>query len=173
MTTQSTKTSIATAAKNGDKISPITLKTSRLISQHDDDEEASNDLTVTTGTTTTKTMEVFTCIAYCSDNQTLCAGTNQGNLYTWKRLTSAVANYTFDVPENAWQLNNVSSVRGAVKQCDWGICDIAQPCVMLNCIANVYILKVKIDSLSVFNISIVSGKFKIIFFFAFCRNNHY
>lgn len=86
-------------------------------------------------------MEVFTCIAYCSDNQTLCAGTNQGNLYTWKRT-----NYSVDVPENTWQLNNISAVRGAIKQCTWGVCETVKPCIMVNCIANVYILKVRTDT---------------------------
>ena len=87
-----------------------------------------------------QTNEIFTCIAYCTDNQTLCAGTNQGNLYTWKRT----ANYGIDVPENSWQLNNISVVRGAIKQCYWGINEIAKPCIMVNCISNVYVLKVSI-----------------------------
>lgn len=96
--------------------------------------------TAATTTATTTPMEVFTCIAYCSDNQTLCAGTNQGNLYTWKRT-----NYSVDVPENTWQLNNISAVRGAIKQCTWGVCETVKPCIMVNCIANVYILKVRSD----------------------------
>lgn len=94
-------------------------------------------------TSATTKMEVFTCIAYCTDNQTLCAGTNQGNLYTWKRT-----NYSVDVPENTWQLNNISAVRGAIKQCTWGVCDAAKSCIMLNCVANVYILKVSIYLIS-------------------------
>lgn len=105
-------------------------------------------------TLTPKTMEVFTCIAYCASNQTLCAGTNQGNLYTWKRKmtmsttsnasgTQESTNYTIDVPENIWQLNNVSSVRGAIKYCYWGVYDNLNPCILLNCISNVYILKVR------------------------------
>lgn len=95
-------------------------------------------------------MEVFTCIAYCSSNQTLCAGTNHGKLFTWKKVTSSEmndssvqSNYTFEFVENAWQLHNISTVRGAIKHCAWGICDVDKPCVMLNCISNVYILKVK------------------------------
>lgn len=95
-------------------------------------------------------MEVFTCIAYCSSNQTLCAGTNHGKLFTWKKVTSSEindasvqSNYTFEFMENAWQLHNISTVRGAIKHCAWGICDVNKPCVMLNCISNVYILKVK------------------------------
>lgn len=83
-----------------------------------------------------KTIEVFTCIAYNSDNQTLCAGTNQGNLYTWKRT-----NYLVDVPENIWQLNNISTVKGAIKHCIWGLTDSIKSCIMVNCISNVFILK--------------------------------
>lgn len=83
-----------------------------------------------------KIIEVFTCIAYNSDNQTLCAGTNQGNLYTWKRT-----NYLVDVPENLWQLNNISTVRGAIKHCIWGLTDSIKSCILVNCISNVYILK--------------------------------
>lgn len=90
----------------------------------------------------TNRMEVFTCIAYKADNQTLCGGTNQGNLYTWKRTSRS--NYSVDMPENGWQLNNISAVRGAIKQCSWGFCDNAKPCVLLNCVSNVYILKVNL-----------------------------
>lgn len=87
---------------------------------------------------TTTTTEVFTCIAYCSDNQTLCAGTNQGNVFTWKKSHSFVPS---DEPEKAWQLNNVSLVRGAIKQCSWGVCETASSCILVNCVANVFILK--------------------------------
>ncbi|KAJ6640265.1 Intraflagellar transport protein 140 like [Pseudolycoriella hygida] len=116
---------LPTSLPNTSKTSPIQISKNR-------------SSTVRTGTTTATTtqMEVFTCIAYCSDNQTLCAGTNQGNLYTWKRT-----NYSVDVPENTWQLNNISAVRGAIKQCTWGVCETVKPCIMVNCIANVYILK--------------------------------
>lgn len=82
--------------------------------------------------------ETFACIAYCVDNQTLCAGTNKGNLYTWKRT-----NYiTIDVPENAWQLNNISSVKGSIKQCTWGTTNTIKACILVNCVTNVFILKV-------------------------------
>lgn len=111
--------------------------------------------------------EVFTCIAYCTDNQTVCVGTNQGNLYTWKKATggagivpntqttlsvagtsslkttsAATANYAVDGPENAWQLTNISMVRGAIKQCCWGINEVGKPCILLNCVSHVYLLKV-------------------------------
>lgn len=88
--------------------------------------------------TTTLSNETFACIAYCVDNQTLCAGTNKGNLYTWKRT-----NYTtIDVPENAWQLNNISSVKGSIKQCTFGITNTLKSCILVNCVTNVFILKV-------------------------------
>ncbi|XP_055383288.1 intraflagellar transport protein 140 homolog [Condylostylus longicornis] len=95
---------------------------------------------------TKTTNEVFTCIAYCPDNQTLCAGTNQGNLYTWKRTSSVAtvvtsSNYSSDMPETTWQLNNISAVRGAIKQCYWGINEIMKPCILVNCVSNVYVLK--------------------------------
>lgn len=86
------------------------------------------------------TNELFTCLAYNSSSQTLCAGTNQGNLYTWKRRVGV-----FDMPEDSWQLNNISTVRGAVKQCIWGFNELAKPCMLINCISNVYVLKVGDD----------------------------
>ncbi|XP_037026669.1 intraflagellar transport protein 140 homolog [Bradysia coprophila] len=118
---------LPTSLPNPSKTSPTQISKNRTASVRTG--------TITTTTTATP-MEVFTCIAYCSDNQTLCAGTNQGNLYTWKRT-----NYSVDVPENTWQLNNISAVRGAIKQCTWGVCETVKPCIMVNCIANVYILK--------------------------------
>lgn len=83
-------------------------------------------------------MEVFTCIAYSTDSQILCAGTNQGNLYAWKR----VGRSTTESAESIWQLNNKTNVRGAIKFCDWGIGDTSKPCILVNCVSNVYILKV-------------------------------
>ncbi|XP_054730217.1 intraflagellar transport protein 140 homolog [Anastrepha obliqua] len=82
------------------------------------------------------TNEFFTCLAYSTGNQTLCAGTNQGNLYTWKRRAGQ-----HDMPEDSWQLTNISTVRGAVKQCIWGFNELAKPCILINCISNVYVLR--------------------------------
>lgn len=111
-------------------------------------ETDSTKLTVTTTATTPTTLEVFSCLAYCSENQTLCAGTSQGNLYMWKRNSSALAakqqESGFDSAESYWQLCNVSNVRGTIKHCSWGVCDVSTPCVLLNCVWNVYILKVSI-----------------------------
>ncbi|XP_017466425.1 PREDICTED: intraflagellar transport protein 140 homolog [Rhagoletis zephyria] len=82
------------------------------------------------------TNELFTCLAYSTGSQTLCAGTNQGNVYTWKRRVGQL-----EMPEDYWQLTNISTVRGAVKQCIWGFNELAKPCMLINCISNVYVLK--------------------------------
>lgn len=122
---------------------PMTANWTGMTRTNDDKEEST-----TFGTA--KRMEVFACIAFCTANQTLCAGTNQGRLFTWKKITSSEMtngqvqpNYTFEYAENAWQLYNISSIRGAVKHCVWGVCDVNKPCVLLNCISNAYILKVE------------------------------
>lgn len=84
----------------------------------------------------TSNTEIFAAIAYCPQNLTLCAGTNQGSVYIWKKT-----NFKSEA-ENGWQLTDVSAVRGAVKQCIWGIVsDTLNPCIVVNCISNVYILK--------------------------------
>lgn len=130
------------------------LKKSRSIldREYESDEEiaVTVDETELTKVTTiqSKVMEVFTSLAYCNENQTLCAATNQGNLFLWKRNTcmqqivSANDNGN-DSMENCWHLINIANVRGAIKFCNWGICDVSTPCVLVNCIASVYILKVR------------------------------
>lgn len=141
--------------KEGKKASPI-VKPNRSILSRDfgseeddmpifDNDEDEPKATIITAAPP-KPLEVFTCISYCGDNQTLCAGTNQGNLYIWKKkssMTTAETDNTrsLDEPENPWQLCNVAIVRGAIKHCFWGICDVLKPCVLVNCISNVYILK--------------------------------
>lgn len=103
--------------------------------------ELNNGLAGLTGNnlpTRNPVVEVFTCVAYCKDNQTLSAGTNQGNLYTWRRLN---VNRSYDYPENQWQLTNVTPVRGTIKSLTWGITDTNRPCMMVNCLSNVFILK--------------------------------
>ncbi|XP_016956746.1 intraflagellar transport protein 140 homolog [Drosophila biarmipes] len=81
--------------------------------------------------------EIFTCLAYSSTGQTLCAGTSQGNLFTWKRSGSRLVS----APEDAWQLTNISSVRGAIRSCEWGFNELAKPCMLVNCLSNVFMLK--------------------------------
>lgn len=78
--------------------------------------------------------QLFSCIAYCKESNTLCAGTNQGNLFTWKRIKS------HSLDEN-WQLSNITKVRGAIKHCLWGVCDTNKSCILVNCISNCFILK--------------------------------
>lgn len=89
----------------------------------------------------TSRMEVFTCIAFSTNSHTLCAGTNQGNVYAWKRTARRPAAIS-DGYDHGWQLSNKSNVRGAIKHCCWGICENSKPCVLVNCVSNVYILKV-------------------------------
>lgn len=142
---------MASIAKKEEKKTPIIAKHKSILQRDSDsDEELAEDvdehLAITSTTVAPKSMEVFTCLAYCLDNQTLCAGTNEGNLYIWKRNTSfAVANKPtengLDSLEQSWHLYNIATVRGAIKHCSWGVCDVSMPCVLVNCIANVYILK--------------------------------
>ncbi|XP_075159141.1 intraflagellar transport protein rempA [Haematobia irritans] len=81
--------------------------------------------------------EYFTCITYIGDNQTLCAGTNLGNLYTWKRNIG----YKASAPEDMWKLTNISYVRGSIKQCLWGFNELSKPCLLVNCVSNIYVMK--------------------------------
>ncbi|CAO1309472.1 unnamed protein product [Diamesa hyperborea] len=99
------------------------------------DHSSIKNITQSTNLRTSGT-EIFVCIAYCAQNQTLCSGTNQGNIYIWKKT-----NYKSE-SENGWQLTDVSTVRGAIKQCIWGLTsDTLKPCIVVNCISNCYILK--------------------------------
>ncbi|EDW77675.1 uncharacterized protein Dwil_GK24432 [Drosophila willistoni] len=83
--------------------------------------------------------EIFTCLAFSTSNQTLCAGTSLGNLYIWRRSGTCFVM----APEEAWQLTNISSVsvRGAVRSCQWGFTELAKPCILVNCLSNVFMLK--------------------------------
>ncbi|XP_058128207.1 intraflagellar transport protein 140 homolog [Anopheles ziemanni] len=86
-------------------------------------------------------MEVFTCVAYCRDTHTLSAGTSQGNLYTWRRMSGAYGRVFASAHEAGWQLTNVTPVRGTIKSLTWGTTDTNRPCMMVNCLSNVFILK--------------------------------
>lgn len=83
--------------------------------------------------------EIFTCLAYSTSNQTLCAATNQGNLYTWKRTVSCFVG----APEDAWQLGNIATLsrQGAIKSCIWGFNELTKPCILVNCLSSVFMLK--------------------------------
>uniref|UniRef100_A0A182S5V1 Uncharacterized protein n=1 Tax=Anopheles maculatus TaxID=74869 RepID=A0A182S5V1_9DIPT len=85
-------------------------------------------------------LEAFTCVAYCADTQTLSAGTSQGNLYTWRRAAGAYGR-SYTNSENQWQLTNVTPVRGTIKSLVWGTTEANRPCMMVNCLSSVFILK--------------------------------
>ncbi|XP_049537307.1 intraflagellar transport protein 140 homolog [Anopheles darlingi] len=85
--------------------------------------------------------EAFTCVSYCRDTQTLSAGTSQGNLYTWRRSLGGYGRSYAEHPECQWQLANVTTVRGTIKSLTWGTTDTNRPCMMVNCLSDVFILK--------------------------------
>lgn len=83
--------------------------------------------------------EMFMCISYCKLNQTLCAGTNLGQIYFWiKKQTKT--DY-IDNPEETWTLTNINNVNGTIKQLMWGSINLRLPLIAVNCITKVYILK--------------------------------
>uniref|UniRef100_A0A182K189 Uncharacterized protein n=1 Tax=Anopheles christyi TaxID=43041 RepID=A0A182K189_9DIPT len=85
-------------------------------------------------------LEAFTCVAYCADTQTLSAGTSQGSLYTWRRVGGTYAR-SYTSSESQWQLTNVTPVRGTIKSLVWGTTEANRPCMMVNCLSSVFILK--------------------------------
>lgn len=87
---------------------------------------------------TNNVSEIFSCITFCKSSQTLCAGTNQGKLFTWRKLN----NFASESPEDEFQLTAITALRGVVKHCSWGVCDVSKPCIFVNCISSCYVLKV-------------------------------
>lgn len=81
--------------------------------------------------------EIFTCIAYCKMNQTLCAGTNIGRIYFWNKINCP----NIDNPEDAWELNNINTISGTIKQLLWGSVMLKLPILSVNCVTSVYIMK--------------------------------
>lgn len=81
--------------------------------------------------------EQFTCISYCKMNQTLCAGTNIGCLYFWNKCKTP----KLENPEDSWELTNVSSLPGNIKQVMWGSIHLRLPLLSINCVTKVYIMK--------------------------------
>lgn len=81
--------------------------------------------------------EIFTCIAYCKINQTLCAGTNIGRIYFWTNRNSS----DIDNPEDSWELDNINTISGTIKQLMWGSVMLRLPILSVNCVTSVYIMK--------------------------------
>ncbi|XP_030750473.1 intraflagellar transport protein 140 homolog isoform X2 [Sitophilus oryzae] len=81
--------------------------------------------------------EVFTCVAYCRLNQTLCAGTNIGRIYFWVKNPTTEA----ESLEDAWELNNINTISGTIKQLGWGTMITRLPILSVNCVTYIYIMK--------------------------------
>lgn len=82
--------------------------------------------------------ELFTSIAFCKFNRTLCAGTNLGQLHIWSCRN--ILSYS-EFPESNWTLENISSIKGTVKEIVWGNVSYRNPYLCVNCVTNVFILK--------------------------------
>lgn len=80
--------------------------------------------------------EIFTCLAYSKLNQNLCAGTNIGRIYFWMKNFNNIDN-----PEDMWELNNVNTISGTIKQLMWGSVMLRLPLLSVNCVTSVYIMK--------------------------------
>lgn len=81
--------------------------------------------------------EIFTCIAFCKMNQTLCAGTNIGRIYFWSKRNIPET----DSPEDLWELININTISGTIKQLMWGSVMLRLPILSVNCVTSVYIMK--------------------------------
>ncbi|KAF5285788.1 hypothetical protein FQA39_LY04249 [Lamprigera yunnana] len=83
--------------------------------------------------------EMFSCISFCTINQTLCVGTNIGRIYFWKKKHTKHDNdYN---SEMVWELFNLCSVSGTIKQLAWGSVNFRLPLLSVNCVTKVYIMK--------------------------------
>lgn len=82
--------------------------------------------------------EIFTCLSYSKLNQTLCAGTNIGRIYFWMKKQNLSE---LDNPEDSWELNNVNTISGTIKQLMWGSVMLRLPLLSVNCVTSVYIMK--------------------------------
>jgi intraflagellar transport protein 140 len=59
-----------------------------------------------------------------------------GSIFIWKKILFNAAS------ESGWQLTDISHIiKGSIKKCVWGTVDDMKPCIVANCISNVYILK--------------------------------
>ncbi|KAJ8931389.1 hypothetical protein NQ314_015707 [Rhamnusium bicolor] len=73
--------------------------------------------------------EIFTCLSYSKLNQTLCAGTNIGRIYFWTKKQNTACT---DNPEDSWELNNVNTISGTIKQLMWGSVMLRLPLLSVN-----------------------------------------
>ncbi|KAK4874572.1 hypothetical protein RN001_013932 [Aquatica leii] len=83
--------------------------------------------------------EMFSCVSFCKVNQTLCAGTNIGRIYFWKKKQTKQE--SFDNAESSWELFNLCSISGTIKQLIWGSVNLRLPLLSVNCVTKVYIMK--------------------------------
>lgn len=84
--------------------------------------------------------EMFSCITYCRFNQTLCAATNIGHIYFWTKKQASKQDL-FENPEDSWELNNINTISGTIKQIVWGSLNLQLPLLSVNCVTKVYIMK--------------------------------
>lgn len=84
---------------------------------------------------------MFTCLSYCKSNQTLCAGTNVGRIYFWNKKQQNINNGYQDNIDEQWELHNINTVCGTVKQIMWGSESFRLPLLSVNCVTKVYIMK--------------------------------
>ncbi|XP_022916343.2 intraflagellar transport protein 140 homolog [Onthophagus taurus] len=83
--------------------------------------------------------ESFTCLSFCQSNQTLCGATNIGRIYFW--VKRPFKNEFIENPEDCWELTNITSVNGTIKQIMWGSISLRLPLLSVNAVTKVYIMK--------------------------------
>ncbi|KAB0793767.1 hypothetical protein PPYR_13387 [Photinus pyralis] len=83
--------------------------------------------------------EHFSCISFCKVNQTLCAGTNIGRIYFWRKKQARAE--SVDPNDCVWELHNLCNISGTIKQLVWGSVNFRLPLLSVNCVTKVYIMK--------------------------------
>lgn len=64
------------------------------------------------------------------------SGTNIGRIFFWIQKLKP----TSDDPEDSWELSNINSISGTVKQLMWGY-NLRTPLLGVNCVTKVYVMK--------------------------------
>ncbi|KAK5641268.1 hypothetical protein RI129_009815 [Pyrocoelia pectoralis] len=82
--------------------------------------------------------ETFSCISFSKVNQTLCAGTNIGRIYFWRKKVNTE---NIDPNDCVWELYNLCNISGTIKQLTWGSANFRFPLLSVNCVTKVYIMK--------------------------------